>query len=242
VIIDGGGRTLLLGASGSIVVGNGVTLTLRNINLMGRASNTGPLVEVNGGTLELEPSVIISDNTNITTAGGGVSVLANGTLKLKTASVIRNNTSLSNCGGVYVDNGSLEMTGRTITDNTAENGSGIWAGNTNHLAISNAVIRANTARSTNGGGMYVTNTTGTLEDSFVTGNTVSASADNYNANGGGIYVANNSTFTMTRGNISNNAAVRGGGVVVLKSTFIMQDGEITSNTVTNTNPFGAGVL
>jgi hypothetical protein len=87
--LDGGGRTLdLTGASSGrplITVGDGVTLTLKNITLKGLKAgdpldtnnNTAPLILVqNGGTLVMESGSQVADNINdgYYPLGGGVSL------------------------------------------------------------------------------------------------------------------------------------------------------------------------
>ena len=75
VVINGGGRTVRLnepGGSPLLTVGDGVTLTLRNITFTGTGGNTAPLVEINGkgARLVLGIGAVIRGNTNTNTAGG----------------------------------------------------------------------------------------------------------------------------------------------------------------------------
>jgi hypothetical protein len=65
VAIDGGGRTIKLppGTPGSLItVENGVTLTLRNIALIGHNSGVAPIVKEDGGRVIYETGVSIYDS------------------------------------------------------------------------------------------------------------------------------------------------------------------------------------
>jgi hypothetical protein len=144
VTINGNGREIaLIGSPGSplITVGNGVTLTLKNITFKGMDNNTRPLVLVNsGGTLIMETGATIRDNTNVgevwpytwadgaNNSGGGVMV-SGGTFKMKDGATITNNISKQDStrnlggGGVgVVNDGTFKMNGGTIEENKA-NGS-----------------------------------------------------------------------------------------------------------------------
>jgi hypothetical protein len=136
VVIDGKGRTVrLTGGSGSVItVGQGVTLTLRNITFEGKDDNNAPLVAVqNGGHLVLEDGAVITGNANTGDGdggGGGVAVTDGGILTM-TGGEISGNKAL-NGGGVYVGAGaSFNMTGGIIygknegpLTNTAKPGAG----------------------------------------------------------------------------------------------------------------------
>jgi hypothetical protein len=113
VIIDGGGRTVTLADTGSLItLGNNVTLVLKNITLAGRGIESGnpmnnaALVTVaSGGKLELGTGALITGNKN-SSNGGGVYVASNGTLNL-CGGEIRGNTVSGYGGGVYVDSGGI---------------------------------------------------------------------------------------------------------------------------------------
>jgi hypothetical protein len=241
VVINGNNRTLRLqsGSTGSIItVGNGVTLTLRDVTLQGHDTNTAALVTVlSGGTLNLE-YVVIKDNTNTATSdGGGALVQGGGSLTMKGGTVTGNKANKG--GGVAVQgNGQLNINNNTtISLNVARtSGGGIYAAgpNGNTVIISNTSIRENIAESYYGGGIYAFGTSVTMANSSVTENRSPGSS------GGGVYFLADSssdrTFTMTGGRILNNTANNmGGGVDVMgsasfKAIFSMGSGEIASNT------------
>jgi hypothetical protein len=117
VSIDGGGRVIDLtgAASGSplITVGSGVTLTLKNITLMGlkagdgqdTADNTAPVIKVDGGNLVMGDGAVIRGNTASGGGGGGGAAAA--------------------AGGVYMASGEFTMmSGAIISGNTGSGGAG----------------------------------------------------------------------------------------------------------------------
>jgi hypothetical protein len=106
VIIDGGGSTVTLTNTGSLVtVGDNVTLVLRNITLQGRGldvDNTAALVRVeNGGKLEMGTGAAITGNKNYSSSSYG--------------------------GGVYVYSGTFTMNGGEISGNTASSNSSYYS-------------------------------------------------------------------------------------------------------------------
>jgi hypothetical protein len=70
VTIDGGKRTIELAQAGTLItVGAGVTLTLRNITIIGASGNTAPLVnEVDGGRVIYETGVSTFNKTTLQTS------------------------------------------------------------------------------------------------------------------------------------------------------------------------------
>jgi hypothetical protein len=214
VTIDGGGKTIPLKAGNTvsvITVGNGVTLTLKNITFKGSNANNAALIRVTaGGKLVLQDGAVITGNTN-SSSGGGVEVTGNGKLDM-TGGEISGNTVTSASqrgGGVYVNgSGEFTMSGGTISGNKTTNSSSYGGG-----------------VSVDGGASFV-----------MTGGVISGNTAGNNA--GGVYVYYGSTFTMHNGKISGNKAYTGGGVYVNDSTFTMNNGVISGNTAT-TN--GGGV-
>ncbi len=107
-------------------------------------------------------------------------------------------------GGVYADNGAtVEIVACTIAKNsTSGSGGGIRAANGTTLVLTDAVISDNHS-GTGGGGISVFETTCTMTNTVITGNTGS--------NGGGVY-ALYSAVTLTNATVVDNTAENGGGV------------------------------
>jgi hypothetical protein len=228
VTVDGGGRTVTLSNTGSLVsVGSNVTLVLTNITLQGRGNgsddpenNTALVYVLSGGTLELEIGARITANKHFTYSsfyGGGVSVGEGGTFTMNGGEILGNTASYG--GGVYVSEGTFTLSGGEISGNTASSG----------------------------GGVYILEGTFTMNGGEISGNTASLTTIISNSYGGGVYVSGDSTFTMSGGEISGNTVSSsatatttiisysyGGGVYIFgDSTFIMSGGEISGNTVSS---------
>jgi hypothetical protein len=236
VTLDGGGKEIpLTGSTGGsvITVGNGVTLTLRNITFVGltdkqngaTTDNDVALIKVEtGGTLVLEDGAVITGNTNTNTNkttnnGGGVGVMSKGTLVLENGAEIMGNTSNLYGGGVLISlDSTFTMRGGTISGNNATNNGGgvILSGDNSNFTMSGGTISGNeTTKPTSeilyngGGGVYV-------------GDPTIQNPNFYNKK---------CTFTMSGGTISGNSTGKnGGGVHIFHSTFIMSCGTISGKT------------
>ncbi|MBQ4649512.1 MAG: InlB B-repeat-containing protein [Firmicutes bacterium] len=180
-----------------------------------------------GGGIYLHNSVgrmyggTISDNTATTdnqASGGGVYLSgsgASGTVSqfFMTGGRISNNMAKLG-GGVYLSIGTFEMSGGTISGNTA------------------------TSTSSGGGGVYLKSDKSVFNFSGgIIGGTAEADANISSTNGGGVYVLNG-TMNMTGGKISGNQTEKGGGGIYVVGTLNMSDGEISGNTA---NSSGGGV-
>ena len=154
-----------------------------------------------------------------------------------------NTTSL-----VYVDNGTFNMTGGTISDNTNTNtyegGGGVYVTRSGTFNMSGtAVINGNKAQ--NGGGVYlIVNFSYATATFNMTGGTISNNAStSANKGGGGIYAATsgstygntNIIINITGGTISGNSTADangtfGGGIYLDgASTLTMSGGTISGN-------------
>jgi hypothetical protein len=128
ILIDGQGRTISLGGeTGELLsIGNGVSLTLKNMTLQGRgpgSSNISALVQVEGGgVLNLGEGVLITNNYN-SSSGGGVYV-DGGSFTMGSDARIEGNAAVQQGGGVYVASGTFRKEGGIIKENTAESGRG----------------------------------------------------------------------------------------------------------------------
>ncbi|MCL2328753.1 MAG: hypothetical protein FWC39_09635 [Bacteroidetes bacterium] len=166
-------RTIRLSSHGSMfTVNSNVTFILdNNITLHGHNQNTDAMVRVHGGNFKMNDGSTITGNSN---------------------------------SGVYVDSrgtGTFEMTGGTISGNTASQGGGVNVWGT--FTMTGGIISGNTA-SQYGGGVSAGNTA----TFTMTGGTISGNSAN---TGGGVFARG--FFTMRGGIItSNTASEYGGGV------------------------------
>jgi hypothetical protein len=224
-----GGATLNLGLpgmTGSLVI-DGVS-----------SQNTGALVAVSGGTLNMYDGVILRNNKN-TGNGGAVYVTGSGSTFNMNGGTIHENkatSATSNGGGVYVSGGgSFVISGTAaITDNTANNhGGGVFVnGLGSSFAMNGGTISGNKAPTANknGGGVYVSG-----RGSFVMSGIAAITGNTTKHNGGGVYVTGfGSSFAMNGGTISGGSfsenAENGGGVFVSSdASFVMNSGSIVGN-------------
>ena len=126
--------------------------------------------------------------------------------------------SVGGTGGFY-------MYGGSITNNTADNGGGVYMAG-GQFTMYGGEISRNTTTTGDGGGVYVGDGTFTMSGTAsITGN--KTANDTY---GGGVYVSGNGTFNMNdKASITDNTANQGGGVYVSGGEFTMSGGSITGN-------------
>jgi uncharacterized repeat protein (TIGR02543 family) len=188
---DGVERIINLNADvGLFTVANGVTLNLdNNVSLLGRSSNTRPLVTVNsGGTLNMYTGAKISGNTTSISyqyyGGGGVSI--NGGAFTMSGGEISDNIASSSSaypsygGGVYINNGTFTMSGGKISGNTAS---------------------SSYSSSSYGGGVCINGGTFTMSGGEISGNTASSSYYSYYSYGGGVCIYSGSFIKSSSGGI-----------------------------------------
>jgi uncharacterized repeat protein (TIGR02543 family) len=224
VVIDGGGR-VVTGSANRITIGEGVTLTLKNITF-----KKVPFTVVAGATLVLDNGAVVTGNAGAGITVSGESATAKGTLEMKAGASI----TLNGGGGVALtgtgDN--FTMSGGTISGNTASNdggGGGVaLTGTGGTFTMSGGTISGNTGTPAGGGvGLWGTNNKFTITD----GGTISGNSTSDNGGGVSVWGMGNE-FTMTGGTISgNNANIIGGGVAMCgrDSKFTMSVGTISDN-------------
>jgi hypothetical protein len=229
----GENRTIRLRSHGTMfTVKPNVTFVLENnITLQGHSGNTSSSVRVDGGTLKMRTGSAITGNLRSVTGntgGGGVYVSSKGAFEMTGGTVSGN--SASSGGGVYVDDGTFTMTGGTVSNNSASSGGGVYVDSDNAtFTMSGGSISGNSASM--GGGVYVSwyihrGGTFTMTGGTVSGNTANEGGGAYiTGNGGGAYITGN--FTMRGGTITGNTAANAGGGVWINNSFTKRGGTIT---------------
>jgi predicted outer membrane repeat protein len=202
-------------------------------------TNDKTLIQVySKGRLEMKDTAKISGN--ITNAdGGGVSLVG------ATTTIAADRPKL-------ILSGNAEISGNKATSTTANrSGGGVYAqyadlilsgaGGGNPKITANEVFASETFRKSYGGGIYLDNSTLTMDGGEISGNIASG----YTSNGGGVYIDSNSTLTLSgNGKIIENytgttsTSTTGGGVYAA-GTLLMSGGEISRNYATTGN--GGGV-
>ena len=233
-----GNGILSLGTRGiilNIVDFQTVRIDSANLTLQGfsGSDNNAPVINVKGGTFELNDGTISGNSGNGSGNGGGVDVVKSDKIEKKggtfvmTGGTITGNTS--DWGGGVCVNGegtSFTMSGGTITKNHAynENGGGVYvAGNDARFTMTGGTISGNTSVG-RGAGVYVGGNSGgifTMNGGTISGNTSKNC-------GGGVYLSPLGKFTITGGTISGNvAAGYGGGVCINYDGFFSKSGDST---------------
>jgi hypothetical protein len=206
-------------------VGDGVTLTLRNITFKGlsgggnEGKNTIALFYVDGGTLILEADAAIRDNYNESTEvqgghrwGGGVLIGRWGTLVMRGGTISGNYTGTYGGGVTVVKDGTLTMETGEIAGNTAEaRGGGVCVERGARFTMNGGTIKDNKVQEGSGGGVYVLGASFEMKGGVINGN----QATGKDSLGGGVFInATDSivTFHKTGGTIQLNTAVYGKAV------------------------------
>jgi len=203
---DGSTLTLLndVEISSTITVSGTKTLDLNGYKIDANNGNYS-VITISGGNLTLQDTSG-SDNGCITGGNG----ITDG-----------NNNKVRYGGGIYVDGGTLTMTGGTISGNNAK-------GETSGGGYGGGVAVVNSSKFTMTGGIIKDNHAGVVEPGY----------------GGGVSLSGSSTFEMSgTAKIINNEADKqggGGGVVVINSTFTMNAGTISGNKATDAGYNWAG--
>jgi hypothetical protein len=247
VTIDGGGKIVdLTGSNGAdkplITVGQGVTLTLRNITFKGLSptegdtiTNSAPLVTVqDGGTFILDSNAVLTRNTIVDSSNmsPGVDVETGGTFLMNGGEISymgESHATISWGSAVMVrDGGSFTMNNGTIRENWGSFGAIYIAG---FFIMSNGTITANTF--VDGGGLYI-NYSGQaiMSGGNIRGNNAmgTEAGPGGSGRGGGVYTTGEAVFNLIGGSISGNTASYYGGGVFATGTFSMNFGTITGNT------------
>lgn len=207
----------------AVTVNNGNSLTIDlNGHTLTAAANSQAF-RIQGGALTIEDSIgtgVIQGSGTVTGNGGAIwmsSSDSNNALTL-TGGTIRGFTATDG-GGVYVDGGSFEMSGGTISACNATNaGGGVYV-SSGSFKMSGGSIEDCTAHEGAGVKVYASN--GKTASFSMTGGEI----QNCNTDGVSIYAIGSGTseFTMTGGTIEDNG---GYGVWVDNGSAVMSRGSV----------------
>lgn len=119
--------------SGDITLTGTLSINSKNlsIDLNGHtitAANNQRAFNINGGTLEIKDSVgngIIQGNGTVTGSGGAIYMEGSGSALTISGGTIQGFTASTNGGGVYMSDGTFNMTGGAIENCTAPEGAGV---------------------------------------------------------------------------------------------------------------------
>jgi hypothetical protein len=227
-----GNRKALMVINGTINAAKEAPLSNNSLVSISGAGNYPPLIlrgGLSGGVLDGENQVRVLHVTNnaVTIADG--------------LTLTRGNTKTHNenyGGGVYLEKSALAMTGGTISDCTAEYGSGVFIFEDKQALHSSFAMSGGTISGGSGSAVYIDQYCSfTLSGAgLIAGN----GTDGSTPAGGGVQIEGYGSFVMDGGIIrGNQASATGGGVnVTAFSAFTMNGGTITENTA----PSGSGVF
>ena len=200
VTLQGAGQGATLSGAGvaKVLTVYGPAVTLKNLTLTAGSGDVGAAID-------------IRDGANVSVVG----------------SDLRGNTARVAGGGVYIENSTLHVVDSVVEQNTATyKGAGI-ASFFATVTVSGSRLIGNTTLNTdgdgNGAGIELYSSTGTLTDSFVSGNSAGSS-------GGGIDTENGSIVTLTGTTVSGNTAPVGGGIFNGGQSMTLTNSSVDHNT------------
>lgn len=251
-----GNQTTGNGRGGGISTGGTITnCTIQN-NI---AAGDGGGVYAGGGASVT--NCLITGNVSNGNHGGGI----NASFGSITNCTIKNNSVVNGCGGGIACYGGLahpQITGCTITENTAREGGGVYFSDTepyepaleqctisNNTAVENGggimcildtnpkirncTISSNSVEDGDGGGIYISDALPKIRNCVIEGNTVTKG----NGNGGGIY-CERSSVDLDRIIVRKNAATYGGGILFSENAPVLVNSFVTENSASQ---MGGGI-
>lgn len=221
--------------------GTGTTETLEQhtVTLTGAIrcdESSDQAIKVNGGTLDIQGGALRNSS------GKRIVLMESGTLTMSGGYIVGGGSQGNPGGGIYVTNGTLNISGGVVAANRGNSGGGIYV-NSGELNISGGAVAGNeviNGHSDNGGGIYVNSGTLNLSGGYVTNNYKECGCNdcrndvNNTHGGGGIALANSSAMNMTGGYVTGNySGLAGGGIYAgffgHNVGFTMSGGTIAGN-------------
>lgn len=221
--------------------GTGTTETLEQhtVTLTGAIrcdESSDQAIKVNGGTLDIQGGAFRNSS------GKRIVLVERGTLTMSGGYIVGGGSQGNPGGGIYVTNGTLNISGGVVAANRGNSGGGIYV-NSGELNISGGAVAGNeviNGHSDNGGGIYVNSGTLNLSGGYVTNNYKECGCNdcrndvNNTHGGGGIALANSSVMNMTGGYVTGNySGLAGGGIYAgffgHNVRFTMSGGTIAGN-------------
>ena len=233
--------------------GTGTTETLEQhtVTLTGAIQcdeSSDQAIKVNGGTLDIQGGALRNSS------GKRIVLVESGTLTMSGGYIVGGGSQGNPGGGIYVTNGTLNISGGVVAANRGNSGGGIYV-NSGELNISGGYVtnnykecgcndcRNDVNNTHGGGGIALANSSAmNMTGGYVTGNYSGLA-------GGGIYAGffgHNVGFTMSGGTIAGNCAElgEGGGLRIAGGTngVIQATNKvyITNNITNSNNDWGGG--
>ena len=225
------GGTITLSGS-QLEIGQGVTIDASSIGGMTiDADGRSRVFYVSGGN-ETNPAELICLMVTGGWEDSGGGIYNDGTLMIANSTVEGNNASWG--GGIY-NYGTLILTGSTVAGNSADyDAGGIYNDENSTVTVTDSAVSGNTA---NWGGGIDNYGTVTFTNSTVSGNTAHEC-------GGGIYNDEYGTLTLTGSTVAGNSAYGGGGIddycgiLTLTNTIVSLNYALFDSNISHASPFG----
>lgn len=232
---------------------NGKNTDILNANTDGTGRIHRIFEVQNGATLILSGLTLKGGTAPAGANGGGIFVAGGSKVELSNCTIEGCKAGTGGNGGAIGSQGTVTITGSTLTGNSATNGGAVYvSGSGTKFTMHSGVISGNTVQSTglktSGGGVYVNaGATFTMKGGTISGNTATTKGTvaGSKAMGGGVCVSGGghpSKFIMegdsskitgnkvkTEGSGSNLSTIGGGVCVCDGATFEMKAGSIENN-------------
>ena len=208
------------------------TVTLSGAILCEQSSDQA--IKVNGGTLDIQGGALRNSS------GKRIVLVESGTLTMSGGYIVGGGRDNETGGGIYVTNGTLNISGGVIAANRGNAGGGIFV-NSGELNISGGAVTGNWLNDgeNSGGGVFVKDGTLNMSGGYVTNNCKDQNDAwqgdvNNTHGGGGIALENSSVMNMTGGYVTGNySGLAGGGIYAgfynNNVSFTMSGGTIAGN-------------
>lgn len=205
---------------------------LKNVTMTNNTSvNHGGGAIVNNGALTLQ-SCTVTGNTSKSN-GGAIWTNVGGSAVTITNTTITNNATSNDDtrgGAIYIESGSVAVTGGKIADNTAKDGGAVYIAAGSEATFNNVTLSGNSATQ-RGGGAVVNYGTAGFAGCDLMNNTAKS-------HGGAIWTGGAGSVTLTDCTVTDNTAELTGGGVCLYQGTLTASGTTVSN---NQSAGGAGM-
>ena len=220
------------------------TLKKHEVTLTGAilcAEGSEQAIKVNGGTLDIQGGALRNSS------GKRIVLVESGTLTMEGGYIVGGgNNNFDNGGGIYVKNGTVNISKGVIAANSGTKGGGICIEG-GSLTMSGGIISGNQTKggaSTGswdtglGGGVFAQNTNVTINGGYITNNRENAKCgqDGYGCHGGGGIATKGGSLTMQGGFVTGNYSEEAGGGMYIghynhgnSATFEMTGGIVAGN-------------
>lgn len=225
--------------------GTGTTETLEQhtVTLTGAIrcdESSDQAIKVNGGTLDIQGGALRNSS------GKRIVLAESGTLTMEGGYIVGGGSQGNPGGGIYVTNGTLNISGGVVAANSGTRGGGICIEG-GSFTMSGGVISGNQIQGSAytgnwdtglGGGVFAQNTTVTISGGYITNNRENAKCEKngFGCHGGGGIATRGGSIAMQGGFVTGNYSEEAGGGMYIghfnygsSATFTMTGGIVAGN-------------